>query len=68
MTNTQSKFIHVGHYAAEVPVVLHHSQNGWSPYLTIEDAQKLDKVKQYLTEGKVVEAQKLAKVYELKPV
>jgi hypothetical protein len=66
--NQQIKLIHVGKYAAEVEVTLQHEADGWAPYISVEDARKLDKVKQYLTETKIDEARALAKVFELKPV
>ena len=40
----------------------------WSPYLTIEDAYKLDDVREALRHGDLKTAAKKAKVYELYPV
>ena len=37
------KFVHEGKYAAEVPVELIEEEGGWSPYLSLEDAQKLER-------------------------
>lgn len=37
-----TKLIHEGQYAAEIDVELIDTDNGWSPYLSLEDAQKLD--------------------------
>lgn len=68
MKNQQIKLIHVGKYAAEVEVTLQHEEGGWTPYISVEDARKLDKVKQYLAETKIEEARTLARVFELKPV
>lgn len=68
MSKKHSKFIHEGDFAAEVPVVLHESENGWAPYITKDDALKLDKVRRLLIEGKLDEAKALAKVFALKPV
>jgi len=39
------KLIHEGRYAAEVPVELIEDDTGWSPYLSVEDAKKLDAVR-----------------------
>jgi hypothetical protein len=62
------KLIHEGRYAAEVPVELIEDDTGWSPYLSIEDAKKLDAVRQALREGKIAEAAKHGRVFELTPV
>jgi len=45
----RTKFIHEGQYAAEVDVELIESQEGWAPYLSLEDAQKLDEVRAAMT-------------------
>jgi hypothetical protein len=39
------ELIHEGRYAAEVPVELIENEAGWSPYLSVEDAKKLDVVR-----------------------
>ena len=41
---TRTKFIHEGEYAAEVDVEHIDDDTGWSPYLSVEDAYKLDNV------------------------
>src|SRR4051812_18270750 len=42
MTRKSIKLIHEGKYAAEVPVELIEDEAGWSPYLSLDDARKLD--------------------------
>jgi len=37
-----TKFVREGSYAAEVDVELIEEDNGWSPYLSLDDARKLD--------------------------
>jgi len=44
----KSKFIHEGKYAAEVDVELVVNDHEWSPYLSLEDAYKLDEESQSL--------------------
>ena len=39
-----TKLVHEGRYAAEVEVDLIDADTGWSPYLSLPDAQKLDEV------------------------
>jgi len=36
----QTKFIHTGQYAAEVELDLLGTEEGWSPYLSLADAEK----------------------------
>ena len=43
-----TKLIHEGQYAAEVEVTLIQTEEGWSPYLSLADAQKLDAVRKAL--------------------
>ena len=62
------KLIHEGRYAAEVPVELIEDDTGWSPYLSLEDAKKLDSVRLALRTGKITEAAKHGRVFELTPV
>ena len=62
------KFIHEGKYAAEVPVDLIEDDTAWSPYLSPDDARKLDTVRLALRRGDVVEAAKYGRVFELTPV
>ena len=63
-----TKLIHEGEYVAEVDVELLDTGDGWSPYLSLEDAQKLDDVREALREGAIRRATKLARVFRLTPV
>ncbi len=63
-----TEFIHEGRYAAEVDVVLIENENEWSPYYSLEDAEKLESVRLALQCGDLRAAAKLARVFELKPV
>ncbi len=68
MTRSTMEFIHEGKYAAEVSVELIEEDGGWSPYLSVEDAMKLETVRRALRNGDVAEAAKLARVFELLPI
>lgn len=59
------KLIHEGDYVAEVSVDLIESNEGWSPYLSLDDAYKLDDVREALRAGDVKKAAALADVYKL---
>ena len=65
---TSTKFVHEGRYAAEVAIELLEEDHEWAPYISSEDAKKLDAVRLALREGDLKGAAKLARVYELKPV
>lgn len=68
MIRKSSKYVHEGKYAAEVPVDLIEDDTAWSPYLSADDARKLDTVRLALRRGDVAEAAKHGRVFELTPV
>ena len=68
MTRNTIELIHEGRYAAEVPVELIEDETSWSPYLSPEDAKKLDGVRLALRKGELGEAAKHGRVFELKPI
>jgi hypothetical protein len=62
------KFVHEGKYVAEVDIELLEDETEWSPYLSVEDACKLDDVRDALRRGDIAAATKLARVFSLQPV
>jgi len=62
-----TKFIHQGQYAAAVDIELVEFDTGWSPYLSVEDAQKLDEVREALRTGDLKKAGQLARVFQRCP-
>lgn len=62
-----TKLVHEGHYVAEVDIELIDTDGGWSPYLSLDDAQKLDDVREALRRGNVKAASRLARVFTLTP-
>ena len=60
--------MHEGQYIAEVDIELIDADEGWSPYMSLEDAQKLDDVRDLLRRGDIKAANRLARVYMLTPV
>jgi hypothetical protein len=62
------KFVHEGAYVAEVEVEMIETDEGWSPYLSLDDAYKLDDVRTALRRGDLVAAARLSRVYTLTPV
>jgi len=67
-TRQYTKLVHEGEFVAEVDVELIYTDEGWSPYLSMEDAYKLDDVREALRQGDVKSAAKHARVYTLTPV
>ena len=63
-----TKLVHEGQYVAEVDVELLDTDEGWSPYLSLEDAYKLDDVRDALRHGDIQRAAHIARVFTLTPV
>jgi hypothetical protein len=68
MTRTKVELVREGKYAVEVSVKLIEEEGGWSPYLSLDDARKLDSVKLALRQGDIAEASKYGRVFELMPI
>jgi hypothetical protein len=64
----RTKLIHEGEYLAEVDVSIIQTDSDWSPYLSIEDAYKLDDVRDALRRGDIESASRFARVYTLTPI
>ncbi len=60
-TGRRTKLVQEGKYVAEVDVELIEAVEGWSPYLSVEDAYKLDDVREALRRGDVKSAGRLAR-------
>lgn len=63
-----TKFVREGSYAAAVDVELIEEDKGWSPYLSLNDARKLDDVREALRRGDLEAASRLARVFSLTSV
>ena len=64
----RTKLVHEGDFVAEVNVKLIEAEDEWAPYLSLEDASKLDDVRAALRSGDMKTARKLSKVFRLMPV
>ena len=63
------RLVREGDFVAEVAVTLLESEDGWTPYLSLEDSYKLDDARDALRAGDVRRAAKIAdRVYRLTPV
>ncbi len=68
-TRSTKKLVREGDLVAEVEVSLLDAQGGWAPYLSLDDAYKLDDVRDALRTGDIKRAVQLAtRVYRLTPV
>ena len=67
-TRKRTKYVHEAGYVAEVDVDLLEDETDWSPYLSVQDANRLDEVRTALRRGDIAAASKLARVFKLQPV
>lgn len=63
-----TEWVHEGRYAAEVSVELEYSEDTWSPTMSLDDARKLERVRQAMRRGDIAAAGTEAKVFELLPL
>ncbi len=63
-----TKLIHEGRYAAEVDIDLIETDAGWSPYMSLDDAQRLDEVREALRRGDIKTAACHSRLYTLTAV
>lgn len=68
MSRMVKRLVHVGKYVAEVEVENIPDDEAWGPYLSLDDALKLERVEKALKAGDLKAASTEARVYELKPV
>ena len=65
---SHTKLVREGRYVAEVEVELIETDEGWSPYLSLDDAYKLDDIREALRRGDIKDATRFARVFTLTPV
>ena len=65
---SRTKLVREGDHVAEVEVELIESDESWSSYLSLEDAYKLDDIREALRKGDLDAAMRLARVFTLTPV
>lgn len=68
-TKPSKRLVREGDLVAEVDVDLIESEDGWAPYLSLDDAYRLDDVREALRTGDLQRASQLAsRIYRLMPV
>ena len=68
MNHIVNRLVHVGRYVAQVEVESSPDDQAWGPYLSLEDALKLERVENALKAGDLKAAAQEARIYELKPI
>jgi hypothetical protein len=64
----QLKLVQEGQHAAEAEVELILDEDGWSPYLSLDDAYKLDDKRDALRRGDIETTAGFGQVFRLKPL
>ncbi len=67
-TRRCKKLVREGEYVAEVDVDLIDDSPGWEPYLSLEDAEKLDRVRAALKADDTRAAAQVGRVFRLTPI
>ena len=68
-TRPSKRLVREGDFVAEVDVTVIETEGGWAPYLSLDDAYRLDDVREALRSGDLQRASQLAgRVYRLTPV
>lgn len=68
MNRKSVRFVHADRYAAEVEIELIPDDGAWGPYLSKDDALKLDRVRGFLKRGDIAAASREARVFEMMPI
>ena len=69
MTSRQRlKMVRVGDYVAEVRVTVLDDETEWAPYLSFDDAKKLQQVRDALRREDLEAASQLGRVFRLTPI
>ncbi len=62
------KIIREGNHVAEIEIMLIDTDFDWSPCISLEDATRLDEMREALRRGDIELASRYGKVYTLKAV
>jgi hypothetical protein len=68
MRRNKTGLVRVGRYVVDIPIELIVDDGGLPPYLSLEDAEKLESAHLALQRGDLAAAAQLGRVYELRPV
>ena len=65
---SRKKLVRQGSYVVEVELELLEADTAWSPYLSVEDACRLDDAREALRAGDIKRASQFGRVFTLTPV
>ena len=68
MNQKTIQYIHSGKFAAAVDVDRIDDDGAWGPYLSVEDALKVERVRLALDRGDIAAASREARVFEMLPI
>ena len=68
MKKTKTKLVHEGQYIAEVTIEVEDVDQPWAPWVTGDEARKLDEVRKALRRDDIETAGKYGKIYRITQV
>lgn len=68
MNKSRKRLVREGDYVAEVNIELIDEGGGWGPYVPLDDAYRLDDVRDALLTGDIDKASSMSQVYRLVPM
>ena len=67
-TSPAVEIVREGRYVGEIDVTVIETESEWSPYLSVDDAERLDQMRLALRQGDLKAATRIGRVFELMPV
>lgn len=64
----KTKYVYEGQYVVKVDVEVIEDETSWTPYLSLDDACKLDDARDAIRRGDLTVAAQYGKIYELCPI
>ena len=68
MNRTRKRLVREGELVAEVEVTLTDEEGGWGPYVSLDDAYRIDDARAALQRGDLEAAARFGQVFKLAPV
>ena len=68
MNRTRKQLVREGELVAEVEVTLTDEEGGWGPYVSLDDAYRIDDARAALQRGDLESAGRFGRAFKLAPV
>ncbi|MEX2443250.1 MAG: hypothetical protein WD492_06585 [Alkalispirochaeta sp.] len=68
MKKIKTKLVHEGQFIAEVPIEVEDIDRPWAPWVTVDEARKLDEVRLALRQNDIEAAGQYGKIYRVTQV